>query len=134
MTEDCGFKPFELFEEAGRLTGEKSSISLDDYTELIYNHFAPKTDMTVLRDKMICDRLSSNSSGVIPECLQISDKRLKRVKKYVNENILKGREKSSCCILYSENKAVYCVYKDEYRDAVTGRYKLNYFDLNEEIL
>ena len=134
LTEDCGFKPFELFEEAGRLTGEKSSISLDDYTELIYNHFAPKTDMTVLRDKMICDRLSSNSSGVIPECLQISDKRLKRVKKYVNENILKGREKASCCILYSENKAVYCVYKDEYRDAVTGRYKLNYFDLNEEIL
>ena len=77
---------------------------------------------------MVCDRLSSNSSGVLPSCLKIEDKRMKRIKKYINENVVKGSGKVSVAILYTENKVVFCDYRD--RNKITENYTLSFLELN----
>lgn len=128
LTGNCGFSPFDLFASFGCFTKEKNNIPLDEYLTLLYNFFVGKTESSVLRDKLVCDRLSSNSSGVLPDCLKIEDSRLKQIKKYLSENLkLKGR--FSAAILYSENKAVYCDYKK--KNPVTGNYDLSFLEIND---
>ena len=91
------------------------------------NFFGSKTDAEKLRDALVCDRLSSNSSGVLPECLKVRDDRLRKIKKYLSENMqIKG--KVGCAILYTENRVVYCDYKK--KNPVTGNYELSYMEID----
>lgn len=126
LIEDCGFSPFQIFSDFGAVTSEKANIPLDEYLTLVYNFFSDKADSTVLRDRMVCDRLASNSSGTLPACLRIEDKRLKRVKKYINENLRRKAGKIACAMLYTENKIVYCDYTAPRN--VTGNYPLHFID------
>ncbi len=126
LVNECNFDPFELFESFGRFTSDKSNIPLDEYIAMVYNFFGRKTDKTRLRDMLICDRLSSNPSGIIPECLKIPDTRLKRIKKHLSENMKLGG-KTACAILYSENRVVYCDYK--HKNPVTENYKLSFMEI-----
>ncbi len=125
LVDECCFSPFELFFSFGKFTEDKINISLDEYISLVYNFFGSKTDKMQLRDMLVCDRLSSNSSGVLPDCLKIHDDKLRRIKKYLAEN-MKIKGKSSCAILYSANKVVYCDYKK--KNPVTGNYELSYME------
>lgn len=127
LIDDCGFLPFDLFASFGEFTSCKANIPLDEYLGLVYNFFGSKTNKTVLRDKMVCDRFSSNSSGVLPECLKIPDPGLKRIKKYLAEN-MKIAGKVSCAVLYSENRVVYCDYKK--KNPVTGNYELSFLEID----
>ena len=125
LVDDCGFLPFDMFASFGEFTADKKNIPLDEYLGLVYNFFGSKTDNVKLRDALVCDRLSSNSSGVLPEILKIRDDRLRRIKKYLSENMqIKG--KVGCAILYSENRVVYCDYKK--KNPVTGNYELSYME------
>lgn len=125
LVNDCGFLPFDMFASFGEFTADKKNIPLDEYLGLVYNFFGSKTDNVKLRDALVCDRLSSNSSGVLPEILKIRDDRLRRIKKYLSENMqIKG--KVGCAILYSENRVVYCDYKK--KNPVTGNYELSYME------
>lgn len=124
---ECGFAPFDLFASFGEFTRNKTNIPLDEYLGLVYNFFVSKANKNVLRDRLVCDRLSSNSSGVLPECLKISDVRLRRIKKYLAEN-MKIKGKVSCAVLYSENKVVYCDYKK--KNPVTGNYELSFLEID----
>ena len=127
LVDECGFEPFTLFAEFGEFTSDKTNIPLDEYLSLVYNFFVDKTDSNRLRDALVCDRLSSNSSGVIPECLKIKDGRLKRIKKHLAENMqLKG--KVACAILYGADKVVYCDYKT--KNPVTENYELSFMELS----
>lgn len=127
LTCECGFPPFDMFASFGEFTADKKNIPLDEYLGLVYNFFGSKTDRMKLRDALVCDRLSSNSSGVLPEILKIKDARLKRIKKHLSENLqIKG--KVGCAILYSENKVVYCDYKK--KNPVTGNYELSYMEID----
>ena len=127
LINECGFKPFDLFAQFGEFTSDKTNIPLDEYLSLVYNFFVDKTDSNRLRDALVCDRLSSNSSGVIPECLKIKDGRLKRIKKHLAENMqLKG--KVACAILYGADKVVYCDYKT--KNPVTDNYELSFMELS----
>ena len=127
LINECGFKPFDLFAQFGEFTSDKTNIPLDEYLSLVYNFFVDKTDSKRLRDALVCDRLSSNSSGVIPECLKIKDDRLKRIKKHLAENMqLKG--KVACAILYGADKVVYCDYKT--KNPVTENYELSFMELS----
>ena len=128
LTEKCGCDPFELFCEMGKLTAGRANIPLDDYLTLVYNFLSEKYDKAVIRDCMVCDRISSNSSGVLPVCLKIEDARMKRIKKHICEDIVRGNGKVSVAILYTENKIVYCDYKN--RDRITGNYTLSFMELN----
>ena len=127
LIDECGFEPFDLFAQFGEFTSDKTNIPLDEYLSLVYNFFVDKTDSKRLRDALVCDRLSSNSSGVIPECLKIKDVRLKRIKKHLAENMqLKG--KVACAILYGAEKVVYCDYKT--KNPVTENYELSFMELS----
>lgn len=128
LTEECGLNPFDLFCEIGESTQESSNIALDDYLTLVYNFLSKKYDGAVIRDRMVCDRLASNSSGVLPACLKIEDKRLKQLKKYVCEDIVKSKGKVSVAILYTENRAVFCDYKEKNR--ISGNYTLSFTELD----
>lgn len=126
LVDECHTEPFELFESFGRFTAEKSNIPLDEYIGLVYNFFGSKTDKMRLRDMLVCDRLSSNASGIIPSCLKIPDARLKRIKKHLSENMKLGG-KTACAILYSENRVVYCDYK--HKNPVTENYELSFMEI-----
>ena len=125
LVKESGFTPFDLFVKLGSLTEGKNNIPLDEYIALVYNFFGDKTDRMRLRDALVCDRLSSNASGIIPQCLKIPDARLKRIKKYISEN-LKISGKTAAAILYSENKVVYCDYK--HKNPVTGNFELSFME------
>ncbi|HBR32080.1 MAG TPA: B12-binding domain-containing radical SAM protein, partial [Clostridiales bacterium] len=84
---EVGYAPFELFYDFGSFVSEnsKSSISLNEYTGLFYEYFGRQknVDRMVLRDKMVCDRLSTNSTGYIPVVLRINDPMLRHVKRFL---------------------------------------------------
>ncbi len=129
LIDECGCDPFDLFCEAGEVTKDSSNIPLDDYIALVYNFFVKKCDGAVLRDCMVCDRLSSNSSGVLPACLKIEDKRLKRIKKYICENVVRTGGKISVAILYTQNRVVYCDYSE--KNKITDNYTLSFTELEK---
>lgn len=128
LIDECKFEPFDLFYEIGKLTLDKVNIPLDDYLTLVYNSLVKRCDSSVLRDRMVCDRLASNSSGVLPACLKIEDKRLKRIKKHICEDVVKSNGKISVAILYSENRVVYCDYHE--RNKISDNYTLSFLELN----
>lgn len=127
LIKECIIEPFDLFLEFGEYTNGKD-YSLDDYLTCFYDYFSKRVDSSRLRDILILDRISTNSSGFIPKCLQVSDKRLKQLKKHIAEN-LKVTGKFSCAILYSFGYAVYCSYNK--KNPVTENYKINEINLNE---
>lgn len=128
LINDCGLDAFDMLLEFAEFCENKASKSLDELLLLFYQYFSNKSDKLKLRDLLLCDRISSNSSNIIPEVLKIEDKRIKQIKKYLKENIkIKGR--FSCAILYTESKAVYCSYTN--KNPVTGQYELNYLDINQ---
>lgn len=110
------------------------NVSLDLYSEWLFSYLSAckKIDKTVLRDKMVCDRLSTNSSGALPAFLKVADNRLKSVCTALNADP-KTRTmvgvKRATAILYSENRAVYADYIAP--DRVTGEYPLQYISLKE---
>ncbi len=130
-----GMTPFELFFNFG-LYIKKNSLangcSLDDYTNLAFAYFSSSdgVDKMTLRDCMVCDRMATNNSGRMPDSLKIADANLKKVKRALL--LLNPPEKGTnrCVnILYSENRAVFCDYKEQ--NKVTGEYQLQYCDIEQ---
>lgn len=122
--------PFDLFTRFGEFTAQKGTerISLDDYSALIFDYFSKesKIDRAILRDRMVCDRLSTNASGKLPPVLRVKDPALKE------EILLLEREEPNrppkgtrrgYALLYSEHCAVYAEYHD--KNPVTGEYPLH---------
>lgn len=129
LIDECGFSPFDLFCEIGKEAKDTLNIPLDDYIALVYNFLIKKCDDAVLRDRMVCDRLASNSSGVLPACLKIEDKRLKRIKKHICENVVKTGGKISVAILYTQDRVVYCDYSE--KNKITDNYTLSFTELEK---
>ena len=117
-----GKTPFELFYYIGSSITEKS-LPLDAYTDKLFLQLSSLDgiDSEILRDKLISDRLSFNSSGILPKSLYRSDERLRKVKHALA--LAFPTEKGinrSVAILYTEKKVIYCDYKT--KDAVSGKY------------
>ena len=125
-----GVTPFDLFADFGAFTAKKETerMPLDGYTALVYDYFSALSgvDEAVLRDRMVCDRLSSNSSGRLPSCLRRIDPGQKAAITMV-ENDPQTRAlpgvRRSYALLQGENTLVYADYRDP--DAVTGHYQLH---------
>ena len=118
-------QPFDLFLGFGEyLTskGKKGSIPLDKYVCLAYEYMSRirGVDKTRLRDMMILDRISTNNSHIIPECLKVKDERLKRLRRLVGKHC-------TVAVLYSENVAVYCDYSEK-RNPVTMQWEIKRID------
>lgn len=124
--------PFDLFLAFAiyvkTQVGSEARIPLDTYTNHFFAFLRDEMHLNEknLRDKMLCDRLSTNSSNILPQCLKVQDKNLKRLKAYLNtqeETKTPPHGKRSVGILYSEEKIVYVDYQKA--DAVTGEYALH---------
>ncbi len=127
--------PYELFFGFGEfLIGkdEKGSIPLDKYTCLAYEYFSTirGVDKIKLRDLMLLDRISTNNSDIVPECLRVADERLKKIKSGLNKSkpCQKG-DVRTVTILYSENVAVYCDYCEK-RNPVTSQWEIKRIDID----
>ncbi len=85
-----------------------------------------------MRDKMVCDRLATNVSGVLPRFLQRQDARLKGIRTDLQANSDTKTQKGvkrAVAILYTENRAVYADYTVP--NPVTGAYTLHFIPFNE---
>lgn len=131
----CGKTPFDLFVEmSGFLEdkGEKGSIPLDRYTNLAFQFFSSVDgiDKAVLRDRMLLDRITTNSSDVIPQSLKVKDENLSRIKKALAMLYPpKKGEKRTVAILYTENKAVLVSYEN--KNPVSREYLFTEYDIDE---
>ncbi len=120
--------PFEVFADFGEfcITRFKSSPSLDEYIELIFEFFCKNYDLdkSTLRDLLVSDFLSTNSQGRLPKILQIEDDFLRKAKIYINNKFpLKKGVKRAVALLYNPCMAVFVDYEN--KNPVTGKYKLN---------
>ncbi len=128
--------PYFLFYSFGDFLdkkGFKGSIPLDKYTNIVFDYLIQLdgVEKMTLRNRMICDRIATNSSGVVPEKLKIPDKNLKKVMNLIKQEhpAKKGADRT-VAILYGENRAVYCDYEN--KNPVTGEYELRFFDMKNE--
>ena len=111
VLQSTGVEPFDLF----RVFGAKPAMPLDEYTALAFEFFASLdgVERAVLRDKMCRDRLMSNRSGKLPDCLKIKDTRLAAVTAALGAMPLhapKEHMRRAVCLLYSEKTVVYADY------------------------
>lgn len=116
---------------------ERSSanIPLDTYSEYLFSFLTefPQLDASAVRDKMVCDRLATNASGVLPKFLQRQDVKLKAVRTALNANPDTQSQKAvkrATAILYTENRAVYVDYTAP--NPVTGEYALHFVPIPTE--
>ena len=111
VLQSTGLEPFDLL----RAFGAKPAMPLDQYTALAFEFFASLdgVERAVLRDKMCRDRLMSNRSGKLPDCLKIKDTRLAAVTAALGAMPLhapKEHMRRAVCLLYSEKTVVYADY------------------------
>ena len=105
-----------------------SYIEAGNYDGVILDIMMPKLDgisASVLKDKMVCDRLCSNSSGKLPEVLKVKNPEIKKIRLAIEseeENRRKPGIKRGFALLESENAAVFTDYEN--KDPVTGKYVL----------
>lgn len=130
-----GYRPFTLFAEFGEFAAAQGldQISLDDFTALAFTYFSKLRgiDHMALRDVMVCDRLTTNKSGRLPDVLRVPDAALKKAINRWNSSGKneagtgqKGGVKRSYAYLYSEQCLVYVDYQEEERNPITGEYPL----------
>ncbi len=129
VLEKTGLSPFQFFRNFGIYAAEHSEplVSLDDYTEMAFGYLSSLDgiETSVLKDRMICDRLCSNSSGKLPEMLKVKNPEIKKIRLAIEseeENRRKPGIKRGFALLESEKAAVFADYAN--KDPVTGKYVL----------
>lgn len=129
VLEKTDLSPFEFFKIFGKYAAENCGpfVSLDEYTEIAYRCLSSfdNVDPLVLKDKMICDRLCSNSSGKLPPVLKVKHPDIKKIRLYIESidgNERKPGLKRGFSLLESEKSAVFADYEN--KDPVTGKYVL----------
>ena len=125
LTNQVGIEPFDLFFDFGNsVNGNK--MKLCDYSQKLYNFFCDRCDKEILREKILCDLLSSTTAAQIPHFLKIQDSLYKKVKKYFTDNI--GKE-VKIAILYSSN-SVFVVDQSKEKN-LQNRYDGKYYNIND---
>lgn len=122
--ESTKLTPFELFCFIGKALPD-SSLPLDACTDMLFAALCRLEGVSAeaLRDKLLYDRIATNSSGILPKSLYAADKRLKRVKHLLAlEFPLKKGTSRNVGILYTEKRVIFCDYGEF--DCVTREYKV----------
>lgn len=122
VLEKSKLSPFDLFSGFAEFLSKSgfSCSSLDSFTSAVLEHFSAidGVDKTALRDKIIFDRLCTNSSGIIPECLKIKDERLKDIRRKLAAVYPPEKStKRTAAVLYSTNEVVFCDYKQDRQES-----------------
>ena len=110
LIEELSFNPFKLFMRIGNELKTESGTSLNEYVKKLFLLLSmyEETDRERLRDCLVLDKLLSDASGYIPECLKIDDPDLKICKRELNRRY-GGGNKLGIAILYTPSPEVVCV-------------------------
>ena len=129
------YTPYKFFNKFGKYIAaeKKERCSLDELINTLYDFLLNdgKTDIAILRDKMMRDRLANSSTGVIPERIRINDEKLLKIKKYLQADPALAPNlatKRSIAILYTENSAIFADYCDSEKE--NGKYKIHEISLD----
>jgi len=125
LTDEIGISPFDVFNDFGNAV-DGNKMRLCDYAEKLYTYFECKCDREILREKILCDLLSSSSSVQIPEILKRKDILYKQIKKHFIENVDKNIK---IAILYSTNQ-VFAVNQAQQKN-LHNRYEGKIYDIDE---
>ena len=118
--------PFDFFFEVGTaLNGVKG---LDELTDRLFACLCDKfpENCEKFRDALVCDRLATNSSKVLPKSLYRPDAFLSYVRKAINSSLPHARR--SIALLYGGQKIVCAEYKNK---NFRGEYPLSFFSMEE---
>lgn len=116
---------FDMFLKFGEQSGWKHGESLDEFTEKTFNFFSKYVPNEQLKDVMICERLSTNSSGKLPLVLRDNEHKmggllvvLDKTEKYKRKKAVKR----AAAFLQSTGEILFVDYD---KKELNGRYKLN---------
>lgn len=124
--------PFDLFAYiSDRYSKEDNNhIPLEVYFERVHECFSALQGVNAeeLRNVMVRDRLSTNSTGKLPPCLRIKDTRLKSAAIEAKKILGMPMSSSGAAILKGEEDVLVIADYSQF-DRVNGRYKLYEFPL-----
>lgn len=128
-----GVTPFEFYTGLGaaaEMAGVSWRISLDDYTAVLqkYCESLNNVDKEILRDKLVCDRLMTNSTGRLPPCLYKKDPQVAKARKQLcaeTETAPKLHIRRGMALLYGEKAVCWVDYIPEEKNYVTGRWPIH---------
>ena len=125
LIDEIGISPFDVFNDFGNAV-DGNKMRLSDYAENLYQYFCDKCNKEVLREKILCDLLSSSSSVQIPEILKRKDILYKQIKKHFIENV---DNNIKIAILYSTNQ-VFAVNQTQEK-TLHNRYEGRIYNIDE---
>ena len=122
LINDIGIEPFDLFFEFGNaVNGNK--VGLAEYAQKLYDFYKYRCDREILREKMVCDMLSSGCEKHIPNILKIKDPLYKKVK----VDLSKEQDDNFGFALLYKTQKLFVVRSREHID-LFGRKKGTYLD------
>ncbi len=127
LIDELGNMPFDIFNDFGNAVNG-NQMRLSDYAEKLYSFFKYKCDAEVLREKILCDLLSSSSSVQIPEVFKRKDVLYKKIKKHFIENVDKNIK---IAILYKSNQ-VFAVNQRAEKN-LYNRFEGRFYHINEVV-
>lgn len=130
--------PFDFYTGLGvaaSKAGVRWNVSLDEYTAVLQEYCASlrHIEEELLRDTLIRDRLSTNSTGRLPPCLHKQDAQMAKVMKYLSANPETAPRKGvrrGVALLYAANTICWADYTAKAKNSVTGRWQLNEIPLD----
>lgn len=135
----CGLTPFAFysgFGAAAQKAGVRWRTTLDDTTAVFQAYCASldQIDAETLRDCLVRDRLSTNSTGRLPPCLYRQDALLAKVIKHLSAGPAAAPQKGvrrGISLLYAAKSVCWADYIPEAYNPVTGRWPLHELPLDE---
>lgn len=132
LLDATGYTPFDLLNTlSDHLPQER--VSLDAYTERVFvaGCALDGVDAEALRGCMVCDRIATNPSGILPLCLRADETERKRLKRLADtDERFRRPESVKRGTAYVDGRLVYADYTAPH--PVNGEYPLWYF--NEQCL
>ena len=125
LIDEIGISSFDLFNDFGNAV-DGNKMRLCDYAENLYNFYESRCNKEILREKILCDLLSSSSSVQIPEIFKRKDPLYKQIKKHFIENVDKNIK---IAILYSQNQ-VYAVNQTKEKN-LHNRYEGRFYNIKD---
>ncbi len=118
----CGGSPFLLFLSLGeRLKALPPHATLEDEMTLVYRFFEERgTDTDVLRDAMLLDFISTNSSRLMPRVLRRECEQLREIKRALSSLYPEKKGVRRAAVLLSGGRVAFADY--EKKEEPSGEY------------
>ena len=137
LTDTLKIRPFDVFSSVGGCMPAEG-LSLNALYDLFFEVASaqPAVDPLILRDRLLCDRLTTNADSTLPKCLYKEDKTLSRVKKTLQDEARRSGKSARIGVgsLYTERQILGVFYdeKDAFGGYAARRYPLADFIKEKE--